>query len=386
MFTRRTFLQTAALSTLLSGAPGLSKASTASSASNASGASLASNRTAGRLTSDRPAVMTVPFPPGGGADVIARSIAEALAAELGRPVVVSNRPGAGGTLGAQGLSRQKPDGASIGYVTNGILCVNPILYPKTAFDPMTALEPVGRISEIGLIAVFNAGAIPELSGAGALTGAAEATEDSMAERTESAGAHSRADAGDKADERLLQKLLDWARRHPGELRCANSGIGTTSHLAGMLFEEKAGIELMHVPFKGGAAAIVDVLAGRVPLMIDVAPNVLPHVRSGRLAALGAASKERLAAAPEVPTLAEMGLAGVELSAWDGLALPKGAPKEIADAVSDALKRALQRPEVAESLAKKGAEPRPGTAEAFKAWIEEERPKWAALARRAALKA
>ena len=146
----------------------------------------------------------------------------------------------------------------------------------------------------------------------------------------------------------------------------------------MLFSLRTGIEMLHIPYRGGNAAMMDVLAGRIPFMIDVAPNTLPHIRAGKLKALGSASPNRLAAAPGIPTLAECGLVGVELSAWDGIALPKGASPELVERYAAALSKALKDPGVSESLAKKGAEIRPGTPADFRAWIASERPKWAEL--------
>ena len=284
--------------------------------------------------------LVVPFPAGGGGDVLARSVAGALAEELGTKIWVDNRPGAGGTIGARHLSRARADGSMLGYVTNGILCVNPLLYPNVPFNPREELRPAGMISEIGLVGVLNPNAIAGVTD--------------------------------------LKSLVAWAKAHPKEVNFASSGIGTTSHLAGLLFARRAGLELTHVPYRGGAAAMLDVLSGRIPFMIDVAPNALQHVRSGKLTALGAASKQRLAIAPDIPTFAEAGVADVELSAWDGIVLPKGAPDELVNRVSAALARALRRPEVVASLSKKGAEPRLGTSADFIRFIESETPKWAEL--------
>ena len=272
--------------------------------------------------------------------MLARSVAGALAEELGTKIWVDNRPGAGGTIGARHLSRARADGSMLGYVTNGILCVNPLLYPNVPFNPREELRPAGMISEIGLVGVLNPNAIAGVTD--------------------------------------LKSLVAWAKAHPKEVNFASSGIGTTSHLAGLLFARRAGLELTHVPYRGGAAAMLDVLSGRIPFMIDVAPNALQHVRSGKLTALGAASKQRLAIAPDIPTFAEAGVADVELSAWDGIVLPKGAPDELVNRVSAALARALRRPEVVASLSKKGAEPRPGTSADFIRFIESETPKWAEL--------
>ena len=288
------------------------------------------------------ASLIVPFPAGGGGDVLARTAAAAFGEELGVKLWIDNRPGAGGVIGARHAAHAAPDGRTFGYATNGIFCVNPLLYPQAAFDPVRELTPVGRLSEIGLVGVLN----PQ-----ALSGVTD-----------------------------LASLIAHARARPKAVNFASSGVGTTSHLAGLLFAQTAGVELTHVPYRGGAAALLDVLSGRIPFMIDVMPNVLPHVRSGALAPLGAASRVRLAAAPEIPTFAEQGLAGMELSAWDGLVLPKDASPELVRRASAALNRALAHPEVREGLAKKGAEPRPGTPEEFARFIEAERPKWARLVR------
>lgn len=292
--------------------------------------------------SETPAALIVPFPAGGGGDVLARTAAAAFGEELGVRIWIDNRPGAGGVIGARHAAHAAPDGRTFGYATNGIFCVNPLLYPQAAFDPVLELTPVGRLCEIGLVGVLNPQALPGVSD--------------------------------------LPTLIAHARAHPKAVNFASSGVGTTSHLAGLLFAQRAGVELTHVPYRGGAAAMMDVLSGRIPFMIDVLPNVLPHVRSGRVVPLGAASRARLAAAPEVPTFAEAGLAGMELSAWDGIVLPRGAAPELVERASAALQRALARPEVVEGLAKKGAEPRPGTPEEFARFIAEERPKWAGLVR------
>ena len=319
MFTRRQIIQNAGLL--------MGLAASGAFASNA----FANTESAG---------LVVPFPAGGGGDVLARSVAGALAEELGTKIWVDNRPGAGGTIGARHLSRARADGSMLGYVTNGILCVNPLLYPNVPFNPREELRPVGMISEIGLVGVLNPNAIKGVTD--------------------------------------LKSLVAWAKEHPKEVNFASSGIGTTSHLAGLLFARRAGLELTHGPYRGGAAAMLDVLSGRIPFMIDVAPNALQHVRSGKLTALGSASRKRLEIAPDIPTFAEAGVAGVELSAWDGIVLPKGASDELVNRVSAALARALKRSEVVASLSKKGAEPRPGTSADFIRFIESETPKWAEL--------
>lgn len=289
---------------------------------------------------DSPARLVVPFPPGGGGDVLARSVSQEFGAAFGRKILIENRPGAGGTVGARFASNLPADGNSLLYVTNGILCVNPLLYANIPFDPLVSLAPVGQISSIGLMAVLNPNAI--------------------------AGVND------------LESLLKYAKANPDVVDYASSGNGTTSHLAGCFLAERTGLKLSHVPYRGGAAAILDVLAGRVPLMIDVAPNVIHHVRAGKLAALGVASATRLGIAPEVPTFAELGIDGFELAAWDGVMAPAGTPESVLEKMSVALQRALKEKSVVDRLRTKGAEPASGERSDFSAFIGKERPKWASL--------
>ena len=287
--------------------------------------------------------LVVPFPAGGGGDVLARSVVDSFATNLGTKVWVSNNPGAGGSLGAQLAAKAPGDGSTVLYTTNGMWCVNQLLYPDLKFDPLAALAPVGRISRMGLILALNPNAIAGVTD--------------------------------------LATLIDYARRNPGALNFASSGTGTTSHLAGLYFGERLGLNLAHIPYRGGAAAMLDVLAGRIPFMIDVAPNVLPQVESGKLKALGVTTLTRLKAAPNIPTFDELGIKGFDLSAWDGMAMPAETADAILDRNHDALELALADPSVVSRLAVKGAEPVPGTRKDFRDFIAAETPKWAALVER-----
>lgn len=284
--------------------------------------------------------LLIPFPPGGGGDTLARSVSEDWAQILGTKIYHDYRPGAGGTIGVRAGSSAKPDGSTITYVTNGIFCTNPVLYPNIPFDPMKALRPVGALSRIGLVAAINPKAVSGVTD--------------------------------------LQSLISYGKAHPGKLDFASAGNGNTSHIAGYFFGQCAGLEMTHVPYKGGAAAMLDVLAGRIPLIIDVAPNVLPHVRSGKLAAIGVPAEERLSIAPEIPTFKEQGIEGFELAAWDGFAVPAKTSDAVVKRLNSALNEALGRQAVIDRLAAKGAEPVPGTADEFLHFIESERPKWRRL--------
>ncbi len=284
-----------------------------------------------------PVRLVVPFPAGGGGDVLARSVADALGEALGVRIWIDNRPGAGGTIGTRAVANAKGDGRTLGYVTNGILCVNEFLYPEVVLKPRQDLKPVGGLSRIGLMAVIHPGALPGVKN--------------------------------------LESLIDYARAHPGKVNFGSSGNGTTSHLAGLYFSQLTGTKLTHIPYRGGAASIVDLLAGRIPFLIDVIPNVISHVRAGKLIALGVSTPERSGAAPEVPTLDEAGIRGFSLAAWDGFVLPASAPDETAGRFSSALREALGLEQVRRSLALKGAEPNPMTPGEFRDFISSEAPKW-----------
>lgn len=283
--------------------------------------------------------MIVPFPPGGGGDTLARTMIDKMSQALGRQIWVNNRPGAGGSIGTGMMTRAKADGLTVGYVTNGTLCVNPVLY-DLHYDPLKDLLPVGRMTQLGLIVALNPNVIEGVTD--------------------------------------MPSLLAYAKKHPGVVNFASAGNGTTSHLAGLYLQKAAGIELTHIPFKGGAPAMMDVLAGRIPLMIDVAPNVLKHVASGKIKALACTTPERLKAAPDLPTLAEAGVPNMTIYAWDGLVVPKDTPADVVNQLNAALQTAMRDPEIAKRYKAKGAEPTPGSAGEFAEFIALEAPKWHSL--------
>lgn len=289
------------------------------------------------VRANSPVRLIVPFPPGGGGDTIARSLVDTFKRLLSRDVWVDNRPGAGGSLGTNAVVQAKD--ATIGYVTNGILCVNQHLYPLR-FNPLADLKPVGQISRIGLVVTINPKVLPGVTD--------------------------------------LKSLIAYAKAHPGKVNFASSGNGTTSHLAGKCLERAADISLVHIPYRGGAAAMLDVLSGRIGLMIDVAPNALPHVQSGRLKALAVTTEARLAQAPNIPTAAELGLPELTLYAWDGFVAPVGTTDAQIETLNRALQATLRDPEVRKKLIDKGAEPRPCDAAAFAEFIRNEAVKWKTL--------
>lgn len=287
----------------------------------------------------------VPFPPGGGGDVLARAILEPMGKEIGQTVVIQNRAGSGGNIGTRLVAKARDIEHTLGYVTNGVMCVNEHLYGKKDFDTRVDLVPVASISQIGLMAVLN----PD-----ALEGVTD-----------------------------WESLIAYAKAHPQELAYASSGVGTTSHLAGELLAMTAGLELNHIPHAGGAAAMTEVLAGRIPLMIDVMPNTIGHVRSGKLKALAVTTLHRSALVPEVPTMIECGFAGYELFAWDGLVMPKGADIRLIEKINTAVQMLLKSPSIEQRLNKLGAQAFVTSPEEFARFIDKERPKWAQLAKRIA---
>ena len=285
--------------------------------------------------------MVVPFPPGGGGDILARTVSLPFSETLHEKVVIFNRPGAGGNIGTSQVVKARPDGTTVGYVTNGIMCVNSHLYDRQAFDPLKDLEPVAGLTSIGLVLAVSPKALPDV--------------------------------------RSAADLVKLAISRPGEIAFASAGPGTTSHLAGILFEREAGLDLNHIPHAGGAAAVKEVLAGRVPFLIDVMPNLLPHLKAGTLRALAVTTPSRSALLPKVPTMAEAGLPGVTLYAWDGIAAPKGLSDADADRFAKAARAALNDKAVRDRLLRMGAEPQFRGPADFRQFIEAEAAKWRPLA-------
>lgn len=285
--------------------------------------------------------VVVPFPAGGGGDTLARCLTEAMTRISGNNFWIANKPGAGGNIGVAAAAKTAKPETTLSYVTNGIMCVNRHLYPERSFDARTAMQPVGRISKIAMMAVINPAALAGVSD--------------------------------------FESLMAYAKKNPGALACANSGIGTTSHIAAECFAKKAGIKLNHIPHAGGAAAIREVLAGRIPFMIEVMPNVMAHIAAGSLKPLAVTTPERSPFAKDVPTMSEIGkaygLKGFSLFAWDGIAAPLGMSKKRVKAISKIIEKALADDAVRKRLTRLGAVAAPATPEEFAKFIDEEAPKW-----------
>jgi tripartite-type tricarboxylate transporter receptor subunit TctC len=294
---------------------------------------------------DRPVRLVVPFPAGGGADTLARIIMPRVAQTLGAPIVIDNKPGAGGNVGAEIVARAAPDGYTLLYGTNGTHAINPTLYAHLRFDPVRDFAPISRMTLIAAMLVVN----PDFPA------------------------------------NSVEELIQYAKAHPGAVNFASAGNGTTSHLAGELFRTMASIDIVHIPYRGGALAIMDVVGGQVQMMIDVMPNAYPLAKSGKVRGLATTTARRFPAAIELPTIAESGLPGYEVSAWDAIFAPAGTPVRIIDRVNAAIRRALEDPEVAESLLKHGAQAVPGTPNELARHVAAEADKWAKVVRQSGAK-
>jgi tripartite-type tricarboxylate transporter receptor subunit TctC len=287
-----------------------------------------------------------PAPPGSPVDIRARWAAEQLAAALGQPVVVENKPGAGGNLGAQAGARSAADGHTLLLVHQGILAFNPHLYERTGFDALNDFTGVTRLIDGTLMLM-----VPQASPLQSVEG-----------------------------------LIQRARERPGQLSYGSSGVGTPPHLAAELFRRTVSIDIVHVPYKGATPSLVDLLAARVDFSIDSPSSHGPHVKAGKLRALAVTSRQRLAAFADVPTMAEAGLPSYEYQSWIGVVAPAATPREIIRRLNAELVRAIRSPAAQELFASQGAVPVGDTPEEFDAFIRAEHEKWGRLIRESGIRA
>src|SRR5688500_5544966 len=293
----------------------------------------------------KPVKLIVPFPPGGNTDIVGRLIAQKLSGGLGQQFYVENRGGAGGTIGAEAAAKSPPDGYTLFFGTTGTLASAPAMQSALRYDPVKGFAPISTLANAPVVVLVR-GDLPVNS---------------------------------------LRELIDLAKAKPGQLKYGSAGTGHFVHLAGEMFEGAAGVDLFHVPFKGVAAALIDVLGGRIELMFDAAAQYEPHIKSGKLRALAVAHPTRLARLPEVPTTAEAGLPGYQLAATFGLVAPTGTPGSVVERVNAEVLKALKAPEVLAALQKLGLEPGGTSPQQFAAMIVEEGKRWRAAVKAAGIK-
>jgi tripartite-type tricarboxylate transporter receptor subunit TctC len=284
---------------------------------------------------NHPLRLVVPFPPGGPTDIVARPLAQKLSEQLGQQVIVDNRGGAGGNIGAESVARAAPDGYTLLMGTVGTQAINPALYAKLTYDPTRDLAAVALVAAAPVAVVVHP----------------------------SVGAKS------------VRELLALARAKPGQLTFGTAGSGTPGHLTGEMFKSATAASLVHVPYKGSAPAVSDLIGGQIGIMFDPVQSVLSHIRAGRIQALAVSSARRSGALPDVPTLSEAGVPGVETTAWWGLLAPVKTRREVIARLSAEAQRAVQTADLRERLGAVGIEPRGLGSDAFAEFQKAELAKW-----------
>jgi tripartite-type tricarboxylate transporter receptor subunit TctC len=298
------------------------------------------------FTPTHPVTLTVGFAPGGGTDTMARVVAQKLSQDIGQSVVVENRAGAGGNIAAQHIANAPPDGYTIHLSSVGPLTVAPAMQKSLPYDPKKDIAPITMGAVFPNVFVVHPG-VPA---------------------------------------KTLAELVALAKQKPKELTYASSGVGGAGHLSGELFKQRAGIEMIHVPYKGGGPAMTDLLGGRVTMYPAVPSTALPHVQAGKLRALAVTGLKRLVTMPDVPTVAESGYPGFEAVNWYCFVAPGKTPKEIIDFWNRAIVKALNDPQVKAELAKHELDPAPGTPEELARYIDSETEKWGKVVREAHISA
>lgn len=294
---------------------------------------------------DKPVRFVVPYPPGGGTDVIARIVQERFQAALGQPIVIENRGGAAGSLGTDVVAKSAPDGYTVLFTLSSHT-INPAIYPKLPFNTVRDFEPVGTVASLPQILVAN-NALPV---------------------------------------NTVAELIALAKAKPGSLSFASVGNGSPGHLAGELFKLRTGTQLTHVPYRGGGPAVTDVMGGQVPLLWVSIPAAAQFVKAGKLKALAVSTVKRSAAFPNVPTMQEAGVADFEVDSWYAMFVPAKTPKPVIDRLNQALNAVVQEADVRDRLLAQGSEGVGGTPEALAKVVSNELPRWAKLAKDANINA
>ncbi len=283
----------------------------------------------------KPIRIVVPFPPGGGTDIIARETSQRVASATGWTFVIDNKPGAGGNLGVDAVAKSPADGYTIVLGQSSNLAINPTLYPKMPYDSQKDLAPIILLANAPLVMV----------------------------------------TGTKSPYQTLADAVTAAKAKPGQLNFASPGNGTVAHLTSELFQKAAGIQTQHVPYKGANQALTDVISGNVELYMSSVPTLIGHIKQGKLRALAVTSAKRVDDIPNVPTINESGYKGFDAVTWFGLLAPAGTPKDVIAKLNAEFNKALKQPELNKRLSDEGADPAGGTPEQFAALIKEEIPRW-----------
>ena len=294
---------------------------------------------------DKPIRFVVPYPPGGGTDVIARIVQDRLRAALGQPIVIDNRGGAGGSIGTEVVARSAPDGYTVLFTLSSHT-INPAIFSKLTFDTARDFEPIGIVCSLPQILVAN----PQFPA------------------------------------NTVQQLIAMAKEKPGSLSFASVGNGSPGHLAGEMMKIRTGTQLTHIPYRGGGPAVTDVVSGQVPLLWVSIPAAAQFVKQKQLKALAVSTVKRSAAFPDVPTMQEVGIADFEVDSWYAMFVPAKTPRAIVDRLNAALNTVLKEPEIREKLLAQGSEAVGGTPEQLGAVVNAELPKWAKLVKDAGIKA
>ena len=283
----------------------------------------------------KPIRLICPFPPGGAVDIASRAVAHALTQQLGQPVTVDNRPGAGGNIGAEIAAKSAPDGYTLLMATSNILAINPALYSKVPFDSLKDFAPVSIVVSLNNVLVVHP-SLPYKS---------------------------------------VKEVIAAAKAQPGKLTYASSGNGTSIHLSGELFKSMAGVDMLHIPYKGSAPAVTDLLAGQVNMMFDNIPSSLPHIKAGKLRALAVTGSKHSHSLPDLPTIAEAAIPGYESYVWFGVVAPAATPAEIVKRLNAELAKAAVSPEFRDRLSGQGYDVLSTTPEQMTDSIRGEMAKW-----------
>jgi tripartite-type tricarboxylate transporter receptor subunit TctC len=295
---------------------------------------------------NRPIQLVVTVPPGGAADIIARIIGAKLADALGQPVVINNRAGAGGTTAAAQVAKADPDGYTLLLNTIATHGIGPHIYANLAYDPVRDFAPVILIAKLPLIMAVNA----------------------------------------EVPAKTVADVIALAKAKPGQLTFSSSGSGGAPHLAGEMFKNLTGTDVQHIPYRGSGPAVIDLIAGRIAMMFDATPSLLPYIQDGKLRPIAAASPQRHRLLPDVPSFAEVGYPGMDIALWYGVAAPGGTPAPIVQRLNAELAKIVRMPDIAKNLSEQGADLQGGSVEDFVKFIHDEMERWGVVVKQANIKA